>query len=58
VGKPKDGDPRACWTELLLGDHGDVDATVHRVAYDIDGVASSMRAVGLPETLIAALRHA
>ena len=24
VGKPKDGDPRACWVELLLGDEAEV----------------------------------
>lgn len=58
VGKPKDGDWRACWTELLLGDGGEVDAIFHRVAYDIDAVATAMRAAGLPETLIAALRAA
>lgn len=26
VGKPKDGDPRACWAEVTLGDPGEVDA--------------------------------
>jgi hypothetical protein len=26
VGKPKDGDPRACWVELLVGPHDDVRA--------------------------------
>lgn len=26
VGKPKDGDPRACWVELLLGDESEVRA--------------------------------
>lgn len=58
VGKPKDGDPRACWAELLLGDAGEVDALFHRVEYDIESVAAAMAAAGLPETLIAALRSA
>ncbi|MCL5887791.1 MAG: metallophosphatase family protein [Actinobacteria bacterium] len=31
VGKPKDGDPRSAWVELLLGDDGSVDTAVHRV---------------------------
>jgi predicted phosphodiesterase len=58
VGKPKDGDPRACWAELLLGDAAEIEVAFHRVAYDIDGVAAAMRAAGLPETLVAALRAA
>ena len=57
VGKPKDGDWRACWTELLLGDAGEVDSVFHRVVYDIGAVAAQMRAAGLPETLIAALKN-
>jgi len=43
VGKPKDGDPRACWVEL----RGD-DVIYHRVPYDADTVASEVRAAGLP----------
>jgi predicted phosphodiesterase len=58
VGKPKDGDPRACWTELSFGDTGEFEAVFHRVAYDIEAVMAEMRALGLPETLIAALRDA
>jgi predicted phosphodiesterase len=58
VGKPKDGDWRACWTELLLGDAAEVEAVFHRVTYDIDAVAAAMRAAGLPETLVSALRTA
>lgn len=30
VGKPKDGDPRACWAELLLGDVGEVTGVAPR----------------------------
>jgi predicted phosphodiesterase len=55
VGKPKDGDRRACWAELLLGDAREVDTVFHRVEYDIGSVSAAMRAAGLPETLIAAL---
>lgn len=77
VGKPKDGDPRAAWVELLVGTHADVarmapddrsaspvgpsglwcGALVHRVDYDIEAVAASMLAKGLPATLVEALRR-
>jgi putative phosphoesterase len=58
VGKPKDGDWRACWTELALDGAGGAQATFHRVEYDIDSVSQAMREAGLPETLISALRKA
>jgi predicted phosphodiesterase len=58
VGKPKDGDPRACWAELEIDEDGGVGAAFHRVAYDIEAVADAMRSAGLPETLISALRNA
>ncbi|MDO8962896.1 MAG: metallophosphoesterase family protein [Coriobacteriia bacterium] len=51
VGKPKDGDPRACWVELIIGDAGEIDATFHRVAYDIERVAAAMLAAGLPDII-------
>lgn len=77
AGKPKDGDPRACWVELLLGAeaevreaaHGDhaiaragatevaAGVVVHRVAYDVEAVATAMLAAGLPPTLAEALRR-
>jgi putative phosphoesterase len=77
VGKPKDGDPRACWVELVLGSRDEVatlaagdraaalagtralwiGAVIHRVEYNIEDVAASMFAVGLPDTLIDALRR-
>lgn len=28
VGKPKDGDPRACWVEVAIGTQGEVDAAI------------------------------
>lgn len=77
VGKPKDGDWRACWVELLVGSAAEVQADapgdaaagpargnqwaairIHRVAYDIETVQSSMRRAGLPESLVTALRTA
>lgn len=33
VGKPKDGDPRACWVELVIGTADDVRASAPRDAY-------------------------
>lgn len=73
VGKPKDGDPRACWTEVLIGSAEEIAALApqdaaaecaggawvgvrfHRVAYDIERVATAMRTAGLPARLAAAL---
>lgn len=54
VGKPKDGDPRACWAELVLHD-GDAEALFHRVAYDVSATADAMLAAGLPIRLTEAL---
>ncbi|MDP2232563.1 MAG: metallophosphoesterase family protein [Actinomycetota bacterium] len=56
VGKPKDGDPRACWVELVLGEGTDVAAGVHRVAYDVEAVARAMVDAGLPAAFAEALR--
>jgi predicted phosphodiesterase len=56
VGKPKDGDPRAGWTELLLGPGRSVETLVHRLDYDVDAVAAAMLIAGLPDTLAEALR--
>lgn len=47
VGKPKDGDPRACWIELRPAD-AFVEVVRHRVEYDADAVADEVRAAGLP----------
>jgi predicted phosphodiesterase len=78
VGKPKDGDPRACWVELLTGAEAEVrerslfdealapagltqtwiGTVVHRVKYDVEGVAAGVIAAGLPSTLADALRNA
>jgi diadenosine tetraphosphatase ApaH/serine/threonine PP2A family protein phosphatase len=52
VGQPRDGDPRAAYL-VLDRDQGRV--TWHRVEYDIDGVQTAMRSVGLPDRLAARL---
>jgi putative phosphoesterase len=80
VGKPKDGDPRAGWVEVVLGTKAEVTAAcaddgaagaagavaaeqvwigvvVHRVSYDVEGVAAAVIAAGLPARLAEALRH-
>jgi len=64
-GKPKDGDPRACYAMLSFADtHGrgtgpesaeGIDAEIVRVEYDVDSVAGDMIARGLPEELARAL---
>ncbi len=50
AGKPKDGDPRACWVLLTVGDEGTVGVDVRRVDYDIAAMAAAIRAAeGLPD---------
>lgn len=59
VGKPKDGDPRACWAEVALdAETPALDVHFHRVTYDIERVARDMEAAGLPPRLADALRTA
>jgi putative phosphoesterase len=47
VGKPKDGDPRACFAVLQL-DGGEVVAGIERVEYDAGAVAREVADAGLP----------
>jgi putative phosphoesterase len=58
VGKPKDGDPRAGFAILELGEDGSVRARIERVSYDAEAVAREVAAAGLPgeyaEKLVAA----
>ena len=50
AGKPKDGDPRACWVMLSVGDDGAMDVDVRRIDYDIAAMAAAVRAAeGLPD---------
>ena len=58
VGKPKDGDPRACWVEIAFGGDREIATTVHRVEYDVAAVISAVHAAGLPDTLGRALELA
>jgi len=48
VGQPRDGDPRAAWLALDLGE---MTATWHRVDYPIEEAAEAIRAAGLPAAL-------
>jgi hypothetical protein len=50
---PLDGDPRACWVELVLGEA--VSVQVHRCAYDAQGVRAAILAAGYPPTMSKAL---
>jgi putative phosphoesterase len=52
VGRPDDGDPRACYAVLQVGDgsDGDVQLRHHRVAYDVVGAVAAIRGHGLPES--------
>lgn len=47
VGKPKDGDPRACYA--ILDTSGEGGATMIRVPYDIARAAAAIRASDLPD---------
>jgi putative phosphoesterase len=50
VGKPKDGDPRACWVLLTIREDGTVEVDTRRVDYDIATMAAAIRlADGLPD---------
>lgn len=55
AGKPKDGDPRACWA-LLDTLSGDV--TFRRVEYDVERVAQAILASDLPDEFAAQIREA
>jgi predicted phosphodiesterase len=58
VGKPKDGDMRACWAEIAIGTAEEIDVTFHRVAYDVESVAEAIVAAGLPSGIADARRRA
>ena len=55
VGRPKDGDPRAGYVLLDVGD-GDVRVEFLRVAYDVEAAARGVVAAGLPEEFADFLR--
>ena len=50
AGKPKDGDPRACWVLLTLVAGAEPEVAFQRVSYDIEAMAAAIRdADGLPD---------
>ena len=55
VGRPKDGDWRAGYVRLTLGDDAPHIEFV-RVAYDVDATMAGVRAAGLPRDFIEFLR--
>jgi putative phosphoesterase len=55
VGKPKDGDPRACYAVI---DSRARSAEFVRLAYDVAGVAAALRESGLPQEFASALEAA
>jgi predicted phosphodiesterase len=56
VGRPKDGDWRACY--VVLDATSNVRASFVRVSYDIDGAVEAIRASGLPTDFADQLRAA
>ncbi len=57
VGKPKDGDPRACVAVIEIT-HNSVNTEFLRVQYDVEKVASEIIASGLPPYFADQLRQA
>lgn len=55
VGRPKDGDPRAGWALLTVGD-GAPHVEQVRVDYDIEGACAAIAAAGLPGAFAETLR--
>ena len=47
IGKPKDGDPRACY--VVMDTTGDVAVEFRRIAYDVDTAANAIRESSLPD---------
>jgi diadenosine tetraphosphatase ApaH/serine/threonine PP2A family protein phosphatase len=63
VGKPKDGDPRACYVLLYLGDDtapdrpGRVRVEFARVEYDVERAACAVEESVLPDAFAGMLRN-
>lgn len=55
VGKPKDGDPRACYVRLWADDRA-LEVEFVRVAYDVAAAAATVEASGLPPEFAGMLR--
>jgi putative phosphoesterase len=56
VGKPKDGDPRACY--VVVDTSGDVNVEFRRIPYDIEVEATAIRESSLPDKFAADLETA
>jgi diadenosine tetraphosphatase ApaH/serine/threonine PP2A family protein phosphatase len=57
AGKPKDGDPRACWA-LLEASADNLRVEFRRVPYEIDPAARAIEASDLPNEFAMPLREA
>ncbi len=55
VGKPKDGDPRACYV-TLYGEGGEFEVEFHRVEYDVERTATAIERSGIPSAFAEMLR--
>ncbi|GAB4545445.1 MAG: metallophosphoesterase family protein [Anaerolineae bacterium] len=55
VGKPKDGDPRACYA-VLTANGGDLQVDFIRVAYDVERAARAIEATDMPDEFAEMLR--
>lgn len=49
VGRPDDGDPRACYAIMNIH-QGEIEVTHYRLDYDLDATVAAIRERGLPET--------
>lgn len=56
VGRPDDGDPRASYALVTFRRHG-VEATFHRLAYDVERCVAAVRAQELPEEFVRIFRE-
>lgn len=54
VGQPRDGDPRASYAILEM-EGGEVEATINRVEYEVEEVASRILDLGIPDFLASRL---
>lgn len=56
VGKPKDGDPRACYV-VLSAEGGHLEVHFMRVPYDVEGAAQAIEATEMPDDFARMLRE-
>lgn len=57
VGKPKDGNPQACYV-VLEADNGSLTVNFRRVPYDVERAAQAIEASGMPDEYAEMLRTA